>query len=276
MQVKQLWIYPIKSCQGISLTSAPVTLKGLKWDRELMLVDSLGGFLGQRQYPKLASVKVELKQENLILSLEDQNIKPLVFSPTLEGEQKPVGIWLDKTIAIDQGDIVANWFEKLLQLEGVRLVRQSPQHIRPIDPNYAHKENEPVSFADGYPLLLTNSSSLDELNRRLDEKYTNNTKISMNRFRPNVVVETDIPFLEDHWRSITIGSLEFAVIKSCSRCIVTTTDQASGQLDPQKEPLATLSQFRNFRGNINFGENLVPRETGSLNVGDMVEVIRKR
>ena len=80
----------------------------------------------------------------------------------------------------------------------------------------------------------------------------------MNRFRPNIVVETDTPFLEDRWRYISIGMIEFNVVKSCSRCVITTTDQQTGERNPQQEPLRTLSKFRNSRGKILFGENLVP------------------
>jgi len=277
MQVKELWIYPIKSCQGIPLKAAEVTLKGLKWDRELMIVDKLGKFLTQRQEAKLAQIKVELSQDRLILSFKN-NKSLFEFTPSLEGREKPVQIWNDQTIAIDQGDEVAKWLQKSLDLEDLRLVRQSPQHIRPIDPNYAQKEDEPVSFSDGYPMLVTNTASLDELNRRLKENYPQIelATVPMNRFRPNIVVETDSPFAEDKWRYISIGLIEFTVIKSCSRCIITTTDQRTGARNPQQEPLRTLSQFRNFRGKILFGENLVPRKLGTIRLNDLVEVIRTR
>ncbi len=277
MQVRELWIYPIKSCQGIPLETSEVTLKGLKWDRELMIVDKMGKFLTQRQEAKLAQIKVQLSSNQLILSIKNNHFSPFQFTPNLAGEKKPVQIWNDYTIAIDQGDQVAEWLQKSLDLEGIRLVRQSPEHIRPIDPNYAQKEDEPVSFSDGYPILITNTASLDELNRRLREIYPRESlTFPMNRFRPNIIVETDFPFLEDQWRQIQIGLIEFAVTKSCSRCIVTTTDQQTGERNLLLEPLRTLSQFRNFRGKILFGENLVPRKTGVLSVGDFVQVLRKR
>ena len=159
MQVKELWIYPIKSCQGISLQTAEVTLKGFKWDRELMIVDKMGKFLTQRQEPKLAQIKVQLSQDKLTLSIKDSNLSALELIPSLEGEEKQVQIWNDQTIAIDQGDQAAKWLQKALNLEDIRLVRQSPKYIRRIDPNYAQREDEPVSFSDGYPMLITNTAS---------------------------------------------------------------------------------------------------------------------
>jgi uncharacterized protein len=271
MHVKELWIYPIKSCRGIPLKTAEVNFKGLKWDREFMIVDASGKFITQRHVPEMAQITVEVSAEQLFLSYAGNNSETLEFIPNFEGQEKQVQVWADQTIAIDQGDRVAQWLQKVLDLSDIRLVRQSPQYIRPIDPKYAHKENEPVSFADGYPMLLTNTASLEELNRRIG-----NQTVQMNRFRPNIVVETTSPFLEDQWRYIRIGGIEFNVIKACSRCIITTTDQKTGQRDPEQEPLRTLQQFRNSRGQVLFGENLVPLNTGNLKLDDPVEVARTK
>jgi uncharacterized protein YcbX len=277
MRLAAIYIYPIKSCQGIRLDRAEVTPKGFAWDREFMLVDREGKFITQRQYAQLARIQVQLVEGGLLLSTADNRISPFFLEPSLTGAEMSVQIWRDRTAAIDQGDEVANWFQTALQLpvdRPCRLVRQSSHVIRPIDPNYAERDDEPVSFADGYPFLLTATASLAELNRRLQEADPReNQTVPMNRFRPNIVVETEIPFSESHWRSIQIGEVKFAVVKPCSRCIITTTDQITGERNPQQEPLRTLSTFRQFgKAGIMFGENMIPKTIGQLKVGDRVQI----
>ena len=93
----------------------------------------------------------------------------------------------------------------------------------------------------------------------------------MNRFRPNIVIETNQPFIEGEWKSIQIGEVKFKLVKPCSRCVVTTTDQSSGKVNDLKEPLATLSSFRRFRNQgVMFGENMIPESLGIIEVGDEV------
>lgn len=274
MQVTGLFIYPIKACQGISLTQAEVTPQGLANDRQFMLVDGQGTFLTQRQYPQLAQVGVQLTGDQLTLSHPNQT--SLIFTPTLVGAEREVQVWRDRLIAIDQGDDVAQWFESVLAHQiTVRLVRQTPQHPRGIDPNYTNQQFKPVSFADGYPLLVTATASLDDLNQRLTAKYQDATQaVPMNRFRPNVVLETSIPFMESDWSQLQINQVILALVKPCSRCLVTTTDQQTGDRHPLQEPLATLSHFRQVpHQGILFGENAIPLQTGVLNLGDPVQIL---
>lgn len=278
MIVTDIFIYPIKSCQGIQLQTAEVTPKGFVWDREFMLVNSQGRFITQRQYPDLARIKVTISADLIDLEVNNSSFPPLQFSPTVTGKELPVMVWRDRTFAIDQGDHVADWFTQALQLPSekqVRLVRQSPNHIRPINPKYAAKPDEPVSFADGYPFLLTATGSLAELNSRIDEFPDQSQAVSMNRFRPNIVVNTTEPFIEEKWNLIKIGEVQFSVVKPCSRCIITTTEQNTGKRDSFKEPLRTLGTFRQF-GNegVMFGENMIPRSIGSIHVGDSVQVLQ--
>ncbi|OIP71888.1 MAG: hypothetical protein AUK43_04850 [Oscillatoriales cyanobacterium CG2_30_40_61] len=277
MKLIELFIYPIKSCGKITLNQGEVNLKGLDWDREFMWVDESGQFVTQRTYPELAKVQVKLLADSIELSIDDQKIKPFQLQPKLIGNPKTVQVWRDETMAIDQGDEVANWLKNALKQDNqpnFRLVRQSPNFIRPVDPNYAVNTDNQVSFADGYPCLLTNTASLAELNRKLQETYPKSSEeVPMNRFRPNLVIDTDQPFLEDQWKVILIGEIYFDLVKPCSRCIVTTTDQESGERNPLKEPLKTLATFRQQPGGVMFGINIIPRNTGTIRVGDVVEVM---
>lgn len=277
MNVSNIFIYPIKSCQGISLTKAEITSKGLRdffqsafYDRQFMLVDEKGKFLTQRQYPQLATIKVEIKENKLYLSSENNNISPFQLIPSIQKNFVKVNVWRDHTIAIDQGNEVANWFKNALKIDiFCRLVQQSDEHIRAINPHYSIQENQPVSFGDGFPFLLTNTASLEELNQRLENKYlSEKLKVTMDRFRPNIVIDTSQPFIEDTWKEIFIGEIKFAVVKPCSRCIVTTTNQKTGETNPQKEPLLTLSTFRNTSEGIMFGQNIIAVNNGIIEIGD--------
>ena len=245
MKVTDLLIYPIKSCQGIALTTAEVTPKGLAWDREMMVVDAHGKFMTQRQFPQLATVSIQISPDQFILSAPGQ--RDIAFIPKLSGSALEVEVWGDRAWAVDQGDAIADWFASVLQLsepDSCRLVRQSPDHQRPIDPTYRLHNSDSVSFSDGFPLLLTNTASLTDLNHKLAEIYPDHSvEIPMDRFRPNLVVDGDRSFAEDDWFEIAIGEVSFVAVKPCSRCIITTTDQQTGERHGQQEPLRTCAPF---------------------------------
>ncbi|MFM1841914.1 MAG: hypothetical protein RLZZ490_650 [Cyanobacteriota bacterium] len=274
MQVSGLFIFPIKSCRGIVLGQATVTAKGLAYDREFMLVDAQGQFLTQRQYPRLATIHVELTTTHL--NLGAANHDPFTLPLSFTGTEKPVTVWRDRVIALDQGDQVAAWFQQVLGLDqSVRLVRQSPDHPRPVDPNFRPHPDNTVSFADGFPILVTNTASLAELNQRIAANQ--GQPVTMDRFRPNLVIQGDRPFAESNWQRLQIAQVQLDLVKPCSRCIVTTTDQQTGDRrggSGLAEPLATLSQYRNVPGQgILFGENAVPLGLGEITLGDRVVIL---
>ncbi|MGL5792910.1 MAG: MOSC domain-containing protein [Waterburya sp.] len=281
MIISELCVYPLKSCQGIELQQAQVTNQGFFWDRQMMLVSGSGKFITQRQFPQLAKVKVEIIESNISLRIEDATLPPLTFSPTLTGNLIEVEIWRDRLPAIDQGDAVAQWFQQLLNLEPnkvCRLVRQSPEHLRLLESKYASNQENSLSFADNYPIMLTATASLTELNQRIVEIHQQAKQaIPMNRFRPNIVVETIKPFVEDTWSVIQIGEIRFTVVKPCSRCIITTIDQQQGAKNQLKEPLNTLGTFRQLsEQGVMFGVNMIPQNQGTIQVGDRLEVLQTR
>ncbi|WP_319421789.1 MOSC domain-containing protein [Pleurocapsa sp. FMAR1] len=281
MIVSQLCIYPLKSCQGIELQQTQVKIKGFLLDREMMLVSGSGKFITQRQFPQLAKVIVKLDENQITLRLSDETLPPLVFTPTLTGSAIEVEIWRDRILAIDQGNEVAQWFHQLLNLElgkVCRLVRQSSQHTRLLDKKYSSDLDNPISFTDNYPLMLTATASLVELNQRIMEIHQQQKEaIPMDRFRPNIVIETMEPFIEDTWSVIQIGEIKFTVAKPCSRCIMTTIDQTSGDKNKLKEPLNTLGTFRQLsEQGVMFGVNMIPQNEGIIQVGDRLRVLETR
>jgi uncharacterized protein YcbX len=139
---------------------------------------------------------------------------------------------------------------------------------------YAVRKTDIVSFADAYPFLLIGESSLEDLNARLEQK------IPMNRFRPNLVFDDSVPFAEDNWKKIKIGTTVFHIVKPCARCIMTTINQDTGMLTG-KEPLKTLASYRlaqrSLQKKLLFGQYMIAENIGEfLRIGDKIEVIETK
>ncbi|MEH6626249.1 MAG: MOSC domain-containing protein [Motiliproteus sp.] len=264
--VSELFFYPLKSARGLSIDQAQLDRFGICQDRRWMLVDDSGVFVTQRKTPRLALVDVLLEENNLTLSvaaaLQDYPTLRLT-TPTADSHQRRVQVWNDCCDALDAGNEAADWFSGFLRTS-VRLVYMPDSTQRQVDLEYA-KEGDVVSFADGFPLLLTTQASLDDLNQRL--LHT----IDISRFRPNVVASGSAPFAEDQWRKIRIGGVYFQVAKPCERCIMTTVDRHTGTKG--KEPLATLSKFRRINNKVLFGQNLIHLNQGTIHRGDKIEVL---
>lgn len=251
-------IYPIKATGGVGLDEADVKQRGLAHDRRWMLVDETGTFLTQRQHARLALVRVQVRPSHLVVNAPGMD--PLTVSiPDPGAPRRLVRIWKNEVDAAMADDATA-WFSHFLGID-CRLVYMDERAVRPVDPTYAVGPDE-VSFADGYPLLLTTEASLADLNTRLDQP------VPMTRFRPNLVVEGFEAFAEDWWRQVRVGEVLFHVVKPCARCVVLTIDQQTAVQG--KEPLKTLNTFRKWDGQVYFGMNLIPDQPGVVRVGDAV------
>jgi len=256
-------IYPVKSLGGISLQSSQVEERGLKHDRRWMLVDSSNQFITQRNYPQMALLQPEIKENLIIINHKQDNFKPLTIPHTPYDEDEiNVQVWKDNVSAIKYNSDVNHWFTKAIGLKCC-LVYMPDTTKRKVSPKYV--ENQIVSFADGYPFLIIGEKSLVDLNNRLKDP------LLMNRFRPNLVFSGGEPFDEDGWKRFKIGGVEFRSVNPCSRCVVTTVDQDTS--NKAKEPLKTLSQYREVNGKVMFGMNLVSEETGDLKIGDQINIL---
>lgn len=265
--VASLHVYPLKSAGGVDLASATVERRGLAGDRRWMLVDPDGKFISQRTHPELALVRVATYADGLQLEVPEQPSLTVPF-PGSSAEGLEVEVWGDRVEARLAGGVAHAWFADFLDAD-LRLVYMPPEARREVDEAFATGPNDIVSFADGYPLLLTNEASLDDLNARLEQP------LPMNRFRPNVVVRGAEAWAEDGWRRLRIGDVMFRAVKPCGRCMVTTIDQQTAERG--KEPLTTLAQFRRdpSTGKVNFGWNLIPETLGTISAGDGVEVVER-
>ncbi|CAM5262008.1 MOSC domain-containing protein [Streptomyces aurantiogriseus] len=269
-ELLSIHLHPVKAFRGQSPREAVVEPWGPAGDRRWALIDDGGKVVTQRQQPRLALAAAELLPGGG-LRLSAPGLEPLVVSVP-----EPVGtvsleMFRDKVEGILADEAAHAWCSAYLGAD-VRLVHMDdPATRRPVDPEYA-LPGETVSFADGYPLLLTTTASLDALNSLIAQgEHAAEGPLPMNRFRPNVVVTGTEPWAEDGWSRLTIGEVAFRVAKNCGRCVVTTTDQATAGRG--KEPLYTLGRHRRLGGKLVFGQNLVPLSRGTIRVGDPVDIV---
>ena len=264
-------IYPLKGCRAVDLDEAVVEPWGLAGDRRWLLVDADCRFVSQREHPELARLVVSYGAGADITASCDGypalRVTAPVGLPELGlPELLKVTVWRSTVLAAVAGPEADAWFSAYLS-ESVRLVYLDDPTRRAVDPDYG-ADGDTVSFADGYPLLLTTTESLDQLNDWLTD--AGHQPVPMNRFRPNVVVSGYQPWAEARWRRIRIGSVSFRVAKPCGRCVVTTTDQTTGERG--RQPLRMLAARRRFGKTMVFGQNLIPDSPGIIRVGDPVEV----
>jgi uncharacterized protein YcbX len=262
-----LHIYPVKGCRAVDLDRAVVEPWGLAGDRRWLIVDDDCQFMSQRKHPSLARIVITPGPGADITAATGGYPALRVAAPDESAELLKVTVWRSTVLAASAGPEADAWFSAYLG-EPVRLVYLDDPTRRAVDPDYG-RGGDTVSFADGYPLLLTSAESLGQLNQWLTA--AGHQPVPMNRFRPNVVVSGYPPWAEDRWRRIRIGPVSFRVAKPCARCVVTTTDQTTGMRGSQ--PLKMLAARRRFGKNLVFGQNLIPDFPGHIRVGDPIEII---
>jgi len=262
ISVSGLFLYPVKSCAGIAVEEARVGTTGFDHDRRWMVVGEDGRFLTQREHPRLALVRAKIGADRLLL--EGPGLNGLEVP--LEREPGPtvrVAVWKDECAAIDEGRTAAEWFSAHLGVSA-RLVRLADDDTRPLGVPSA-QPGDRLSFTDAYPFLLLSEASLDGLNSRLS------LPLPMDRFRPNITITGCEAHAEDGWRQVRIGEVDFRVAKPCARCVITTTNQETGERG--REPLHTLATYRLQDGQVLFGQNLVHGGRGDVRVGDPIVVL---
>lgn len=270
MRITALNIYPIKGCRGVAVTSVDVDRLGLVGDRRLMLVDDQDHFITQREVPALATVtaSITVQLDRAAVIVDAANHAPLTVHIDPDASPRNVTIWDDNVIvAADQGDVAARWFSDAIA-KSCRLVAFGGKSHRLIDARYSPHADAETAFTDGYPIMAALQESFDDLNARLVDP------VPIQRFRPNVVIRGAKAWSDDDWKAMKLGTLDCDAVKPCERCVVITTDQVTGARSAHQEPLRTLATFRTIpgRGAI-FGQNLVPRNSGTLRVGDLVALM---
>jgi uncharacterized protein YcbX len=247
--IAALNIYPVKACRGIALDRALVLATGFEHDREWLIVTSEGRFLTQREEPRLALIETALTPSTLELRVP--NGASLQVPLGMTGERIEVTCWRDRCAAFDAGSQIAASLSDYLG-RSVRLVRFDPAGRRVSSAEWTQGVEGFAQFADAFAWLVISEASLDDLNARLP------SPLPMNRFRPNIVLGGVGAFDEDRVHEFVADGVRLRAVKPCTRCVVTTTDQATGTRDGE-EPLKTLRQFRFDRQlkGVAFGQNLI-------------------
>jgi uncharacterized protein len=246
--ISELNIYPLKSGRAIPQQQVRLGVTGFEWDRHWMAASPDGVFMSQRTQPRLARVVPELAEDTLTLRTPD--MQPLRIPVQPDGPTQPARVWKDSITAIDLGDQPAEWLTQAVGFDA-RLLRISPVLDRRAKAEFAGPTPAPVSFADGFPILVCNAASLAYLNTRMPEP------IGMERFRPNIVLEGLEPFEEDRIAELRFETVTLRLVKPCTRCVITSTDQRTGE--PSTNPLPVLRAFRFDKAllGVTFGENAV-------------------
>jgi len=256
-RVAALFVHPVKSCAGVAVDEALVIETGLELDRAWMLVDRDGDMLTQRELPRLALVKPQLKQHEMVLRAPGM----LALHVALDRVETPtrVRVWDDEVRAYEMGALAAQWFSDFCG-RPLRLVRFDPEQRRLSDPKWTGAVEAENAFSDGYPLLVANSASLADLNTRLEARGA--APVGVERFRPNLVLDGLAAWEEDHVDELVIatpeGALRLKLVKPCVRCTIPSVDPASGVQG--QEPGDTLAGFRadaRVKGGITFAMNAV-------------------
>lgn len=250
LTLSEIWIYPVKSLGGISLTEAHAEPRGLRYDRRWMLTDENGRFFSQREIPEMALLGTAIDDGALHIFWKNRPTEKIRVPLEYEAGELPetqVQVWDDTCLARVLPGYINEWLSSALKHK-VQLVYMPDSTRRQTDLVYT-SEGEHVSFADGYPYLIIGQASLDALNERLD------TPLPMNRFRPNFVFTGGTPHEEDTWTDFSIGATRFRGVKPCARCSITTTDQDTATR--AAEPLKTLATYRNTGKKILFGQNVI-------------------
>ena len=265
--VSAITIYPVKSTAGISTDKAGVVPEGLSFDRRWAVADTDNQVITAREYPRLLAIHTVITGDTLRIMIPGFPDITVPLQP-VHMNLIPVNIF-GTVVHGNQLNETADAYVSAFLGIPCRLVFQDEGCERLMKPVYGGRITDTVSYADSAPIMLVSSHTLEELNGKLPEP------VSMQRFRPNIVVTGCGPDEEDDWKMIQIGELIFDVNEKCKRCVMTTIDPATGERKKNQEPLRTLATYKpHIRGGVSFGVTLIPRSSGFISTGDPVTVLK--
>lgn len=267
--IDQLWVYPIKSCAGVRVPRATMLDTGLEWDRTWMVVDAQGGFVSQRELPRMALIQPSFKLGQLVLRAPGM----LALHLQLDAAEAPtrVRVWDDEVAAYDMGDVAAQWFSDFLSpgapagLQRLRLARFDPEVQRHASLKWTGGVPAPLHFGDGFAVLVTSTAALDDLNARLTA--AGQPAVDMRRFRPNIVLGGVAAHDEDRFSDLylpgaaaTDAAVHLQLVKPCARCPIPDVNPDTADTGHAVgDTLRTYRADQRLDGAITFGMNAVVR-----------------
>jgi uncharacterized protein YcbX len=260
--IARLFVYPIKSCAGVELPEALLTETGLEFDRAWMVVDAEGEFVTQRELPRMALIRPQMKHSEMVLRAPGMLALHIAFDRVEQPVR--VRVWKDEVAAYDMGDIAAQWFSDFLSKPGrpqkLRLVRFDPEQKRLSNMKWTGGAEAQNQFSDGYPLLVVSEGSLAELNARLGAQ--GHAAVGIERFRPNILLAGIEAHDEDRVEILHVatgeGEAQLQPVKPCARCPIPDIDPATAESGPEVGD--TLRSYRSdprVDGAITFGMNAI-------------------
>lgn len=292
-EVSEMFIHPIKSAYGISVTEADAKAHGMNWlgmqDRSFLVISKEGRFITGRQSSKLITLRPRLDDHILTIQAADSKSIQVDLNKVKKfGETLQSRVWNQQVCGLDCGPEVAKWLSQQLygKDNAVRLIYKGhntfedrPPRPFTVFPFPHQRPTDKMYYQDDSSYMLCSESSLKELNSRMDQG------ISMRNMRPNIVVSGSAAFDEDDWHYVKIGDdVILRRVKPCERCLQTTISPTTGERHPEQEPLATLRTFRClsspaqlakvWKNRPIFGSHMGIDRQGKLKVGMKVYVAR--
>lgn len=260
--IARLFVYPVKSCSGVEVSEALLIETGLEFDRAWMVVDETGEFVSQRELPRMALIRPQLKHSEMVLRAPGMLALHIAFD-RVEAPAR-VRVWKDEVSAYDMGDLAAQWFSDFLSEPGksrkLRMVRFDPEERRLSSLKWTDGVEALNQFADGFPVLVASEGSMVELNARL--AAGGHDAVGIERFRPNVVLAGIEAHDEDRVDTLHIvteeGEASLKPVKPCARCPIPDIDPATATSSPEVgDTLRTYRADPRVDGAITFGMNAI-------------------
>ncbi|MGY2877102.1 uncharacterized protein ACVW00_004292 [Marmoricola sp. URHA0025 HA25] len=277
VELRSIAVHPVKSTAIRHVSSAEVRPWGLAGDRRWMVVDADSALVTARELHELFTITADTPQTDppapKALRLSADGHDPLDLAEP-DSQLVPVRLFDHDLLARPVDDEANHWLRTVLGRDDLSLVWCDDPTRRSLNPLHS-RPGDHTAFADGYPVTLASLESLARLNDWIAEDALlrgeePGPRLPIERFRPNLVVRGAEPFAEDGWDRVRIGEVTFRKAKLVDRCVMTTISLLD--LETGKEPIRTLARHRQWDGKTWFAVQLIPETTGTITVGDRVDV----
>ncbi|OWR51340.1 molybdenum cofactor sulfurase [Danaus plexippus plexippus] len=249
----ELAIFPVKSCGAFKIkTGWMIGTKGFEYDREWMIVKDNGVCLTQKQNSRMCMIQpiIDLNKKCLTLTFKGMPSISIPLDPPNTKLQEmslcQSKVCTDVVRGYDCGDLVADWISNALEISYLRLIRQCSDDKR----NQKKNSEKMLSLSNQAQFLLINRATVRWLKDKIkDPTFTDDIDTLVDRFRGNIIIDTNKELIERDWLKIIIGKNEFKVEGQCNRCQMVCINQNTGE--KTVEPLRTIAE--EFGGKLRFG-----------------------